>query len=68
MCRLTDIPLLSSLLDPLSLNLTSLHVRTVAQLSLLVLKVGIVCGIWPAREVVVAAHDVVVWRGGSCDA
>ena len=38
------------------------HVRTVAQLALLVLEVRIVCRIWAIGEVIIITGEIVVWR------
>lgn len=41
-----------------------LHVRTIAQLALLVLEVRIVCAV-RSCEVIVAANHIVIWASGS---
>ena len=62
--RLTDIALLSRFSDTAA-HLARLHVRTIAELALLVLKVGIIsCVRLSCSKVIVAAHDVIVRRGG----
>ena len=43
--------------------LTRLHIRTVAQLSLLVLEVSIVCRIRAGGKVIVRANNIIVGRG-----
>ena len=61
--RLTDIALLSWFSDTAT-HLARLHVWTIAELALFVLEVGVVGRIWLGScKVIVAPHDVVVWRG-----
>lgn len=42
-------------------QVASLHVRTVAQLPLLVLVVCVVGGVWPSSKMIVTTDYVVVW-------
>ena len=61
MSSFTDVSLLGLVLGIL-IHFRRLHVGAVAQLPLLVLKVGIVSSVRPRGEVIVVPNHVVVWR------